>query len=247
MNNMILNCETGKIELHFEKSEYTALSTEQKADLKSAFLWSNCGKCWVSRAKEPNTYRAERVAEKLGFSGIDKQGERLSYAEQLERKAEKAEARADRYEGYAANAEQRGAAMTAPLEHMRGDIAFFTQPIIAGHAGSQAFARARQRLYDKYDRGMEEYRKSGYYRDRAATARATAENAQLQNRIYLDNRIRECNKNLKNLQSRIVRIENNLYSLRNGETLKAWDGSPLTIEGQEQREADVLERYEVLH
>lgn len=244
MNSMILNRATGKIELHFDKSEYLALSPEQKTELKSAFLFSKSGSCWVSRAKEPNTYRAERVAEKLGFSGIEKQGERLSYAEQLDRKAERAEARADRYEQYAANAEQRGAALQKPLDSMRGDIAFFTQPIIAGHAGSQAFARARQRMYDKFDRGMDEYRKSGYYRDLAATIRAFSEHAELKDRVYLDNRIRECNKNLKDLQGRIARLDDAIYRINQGETVKAWDGSPLSTEKLEQNMEDVMGQYE---
>ena len=97
----IFNLETTKIELHFEKADYTALSEEQKREIKSAFLWSNKSKCWVSRAKEPNLYRAKQVAEKLGFTAEQREGERLSYGEQLERQAERAEARADRYEGYA--------------------------------------------------------------------------------------------------------------------------------------------------
>lgn len=134
--------------------------------------------------------------------------------------------------------------MTAPLEKMRGDIAFFTQPIIAGHKGSHAFARARQRMYDKYDKGMEEYRKSGYYHDRAATARATAENAQLQDKVYLDNRIRECNKKLKGLQGRIVRLDDAIFRIGQGEAVKAWDGSPLSAEQLEQRMTDVMEQYE---
>lgn len=245
MNQIIKNMETGKLELHFEKSEYQALSDAQKSELKSAFLWSNRGKCWVSRAKEPNTWRAEQVAKKLGFSGIEKQGERISYAEQLERKAERAEARAERYEEYAANAEARGKALQKPIESMRGDIAFFTQPIIAGHSGSQAFARHRERMYAQYGRGIEEYRKSDYYKDRAATARDTAENTKLQNRVYLDNRIKECNKALRDLQKRIVTVEENIYKLQQGEKLKSYLGDPLTIEGQEQRLEDILDRYEV--
>ena len=35
----IENKETGKIELHFEKSEYEALSYEQKKSIKSNFLF----------------------------------------------------------------------------------------------------------------------------------------------------------------------------------------------------------------
>ena len=45
MRQYIFNLETTKIELHFEKSEYNALTAEQKADLKSAFLWSRTGGC----------------------------------------------------------------------------------------------------------------------------------------------------------------------------------------------------------
>lgn len=55
----IFNLETTKIELHFDKAEYDALTDEQKREIKSAFLWSNKGKCWVSRAKEPNLWRAK--------------------------------------------------------------------------------------------------------------------------------------------------------------------------------------------
>ena len=51
MRQYIFNLETTKIELHLEKSEYEALTNEQKSDLKSAFLWSRTGECWVSRAK----------------------------------------------------------------------------------------------------------------------------------------------------------------------------------------------------
>ena len=68
MRNYIFNLETTKIELHFVKAEYDTLTNEQKRLLKRAFLWSNYGKCWVSRAKEPNLWRAKEVAKKLGFT-----------------------------------------------------------------------------------------------------------------------------------------------------------------------------------
>lgn len=244
MKTIIKNLETLKLELHFEKAEYAALTDKQKAELKSAYLWSNAGKCWVSRAKEPNTYRAEKVAATLGFSGIEKVGERLTYAEQLDRKAERAEARADRYDGYAETALRRCDAMQAPLNSMRGDIAFFTQPIIAGHKGSQAFARQRERMYERYERGFAEYRKSEYFRGRAATARTTAENGKLQDRVYLDTRIKERNKNLRDLQKSIVTIEEYLFRLEQGEILKRYDGSCMTIAQLEERLESIMERYE---
>lgn len=43
MGSYIFNLETTKIELHFERSEYDALSDEQRSALKSAFLWSRTG------------------------------------------------------------------------------------------------------------------------------------------------------------------------------------------------------------
>jgi len=210
MNQYIFNLETTKIELHFEKSEYAVLTMEQKSDLKSAFLWSRAGECWVSRAKEPNLWRAKQVAAKLRFTEEKREGERLSFSEQVDRQADRAERRAERYEQCAGNAARRGVALQKPLEHMRGDTAFFTQPIIAGHAGSQAFARRREKMFAQYEKGFEEYRKSGYFQDRAKTARATADGAKYRDVAYLDRRIKECKREIrarkKNTRATIARI-----------------------------------------
>jgi hypothetical protein len=49
----IFNRETLKIELHFEKAEYDALSEEQRRELKSNFLWSgqpHANFCEIGRA-----------------------------------------------------------------------------------------------------------------------------------------------------------------------------------------------------
>lgn len=230
MKPYIFNLETTKIELHFEKSEYAALSAEQKSDLKSAFLWSHTGNCWVSRAKEPNLWRAKQVATKLGFTEEQRQGERLSFSEQVERQAERAEKRAERYEQYAENAERRGVSLQAPLNRMHGDVAFFTQPIIAGHAGSQAFARQRERMFAKYEKGFEEYRKSSYFQDRARTARATADGAKYRDVAYLDRRIKECRKEIRAREKNIIHYEQTLYAIENGEKKKRFDGTPITAE-----------------
>ena len=230
MKQYIFNLETTKIELHFEKSEYNALTADQKADLKSAFLWSRTGGCWVSRAKEPNLWWAKKIAAKLGFTEEQREGERLSFSEQVERQAERAERRAERYEQYAENAERRGAALQQPFNRMRGDIAFLTQPIIAGHAGSQAFARQRERIFAKYDRGFEEYRKSAYFQDRARSARETADGAKYQDVAYLDRRIKECKKEIRAREKNIIHYEQTLYAIENGEKKKRFDGTFITAE-----------------
>jgi len=244
MNNYIFNLETTKIELHFEKTEYNALTEEQRREIKSAFLWSNRGKCWVSRAKEPHLWRAKEVAKKFGFTEEQREGERLTYAEQIERQAERAEERAERYEQYAANAEKRGAALQKPLESMRGDIAFFTQPNISSSAG-RAFTNYRERLYNRYHKGFDEYRKSSYFMDRADTARATASNAQFSDRAYLDRRIKECKKEVRDREKNIIYYEEILYAVENGEKKKWHGGEVVTAESVKSlisRELELVEK-----
>ena len=74
----ILNRETGKIELHFEKSEYQEMPEDKKRILRSNYLFSRKAEAWVSRAKYPNLYSAKRAAEQLGFTEGEKVGERLN-------------------------------------------------------------------------------------------------------------------------------------------------------------------------
>lgn len=241
----ILNRETGKIELHFEKSEYEALPEDKKRVLRSNFLFSRYAQAWVSRAKFPNLYSAKRAAEELGFTEGEKVGERLTYAEQMQKQTERAEARADRYLGYAENAEQRGAALQKDLNDRHGDIAFFTQPIIPGHAGSESFARRRQQIYDRYDRGMEEYRKSEYFRERAAVAQATADNAKLKDMTYLNNRIKECQSSIKKVKENIAHYEKLLEELKDPESATSKSGR-YTVEKVNSWLEDSLERIEML-
>ena len=126
MKHAILNRETLKIELHFDKADYSALSDSERARVKSAFLWSNRGGCWVSRAKEPNLYEARQIARDLGFGEAEKVGERLTFAEQVERDRERAERRAEHYDGHAEKAADRAEALQRPMTEHRGDTAFFT-------------------------------------------------------------------------------------------------------------------------
>jgi hypothetical protein len=241
---LLNNLETLKLELHFEKSEYLEMPEDNKSKLKSSFLWSNYGKCWVSRTKYPNNWRAEQTAKFLGAGEPEKVGERSTMAERVEVATDKAESRAERYEGYSDNADKRAATLQSELKSYHGDIAFFTQPIIAGHSGSRVFANYREKLYKRYDRGMEEYKKSEYYQDRAATARATAGNVKLEDKVYLANRMKEQNKSIKAIQGHIVGYENQLYRIQQGEELKSYSGKILTAERMEECIAERLERYE---
>jgi len=208
MKQYVHNRETGKIELQFDKSEYKALTADQKSILKRFFLWSPARQAWVSRGTKDH-YFAIRTAQQLGFTYGGQVGERLSFAEKVVREAEKAEQRAQRYNQYAENAERRAEHLQREMNEMfeRGDNAFFTQPIISGHAGSERFARQRQRIYDRYHKGFEEYRKSQYFREKAETAMKTADMAKYRDKAYLYNRIDETEKAIRDIERRIVQAE----------------------------------------
>ena len=173
-NYFIENKETGKIELHFEKEKYISLTAAEKSTIKSNFLFSRYSSAWVSRCKFPNLYRAREVALSLGLTDQGTTGERLSFEDQENRRIEKAERRADRYEYKAEKAEKRAEQLQAPINSMHGDIAFFTQPNINTAAG-RAFTNKRNRMWASYEKGMEEFRKSEYYQNRAETARKAKE------------------------------------------------------------------------
>lgn len=240
----IFNLETTKIELHFEKAEYDALSAEQKQELKSSFLWSNRGKCWVSRAKEPNLWRAKEVAKKLGFTEEQREGERLSFSEQVELQAERAEARADRLEGYAENAENRAEQLQSAMNEKRGDIAFFTQPNI-NTAGGRAFTRNREKIFERYKKGFDEYRKSEYFKSRAADARVTAAQAQYNDPAYLDRRIKECKSEIAKRNKNALHYEELLQAIERGEAKRRYDGTPLTADDVQEWYDHELELIEV--
>ena len=198
MKKFIENLETGKIELHFDKADYLALTEDLKSELKRFFTWSRYAGAWVSKSKNSH-WHVIQLAKKLGFEEGEKQGERLTFAEELERKQERAERRADRYEEYAANAEKRAQGLTREREQHRGDISFWTQPNINSSRG-RAFTRYRERVISRYMSGLEEYRKSEYFKGQAERLRGVADSKQLKSPVYLNNRIEEAQAEIRKLE-----------------------------------------------
>lgn len=230
-NYYISNKETNKVELHFEKELYTSLSDSDKAAIKSACLFSRRASAWVSRGYigSYSAIKAAQIAEKIGLENHGATGERLSFAEQMERKAERAENRAERYETYAANATTRGNALQKPINDMHGDIAFFTQPNISSSAG-RAFTRKRDRMFSAWERGFEEFKKSDYFKERAETARQTANGCKRQSIAFCQRRIDECNHNIKALGKNLETYKKYAERINNGETIKRYSGEVLTAE-----------------
>lgn len=222
----IINRETEKLELHFDKSEYQALSDDQKSTIKSNFLFSRYGGCWVSRAKIPNLWRAEQVAKSLGAENQGKTGELLSFEEKMERKAARAEERAERMDARVHAAEQRGEQLQKPINARRGDIAFFTQPNINTSSG-RTFTRQREKMFAAFERGMDEFKKSEYYAQRAEAARRTANLENSKDKAFCDRRVKDAQKNIKAIQKNLDHYHAMLECDGMGEQHKRFDGTPI--------------------
>lgn len=218
-NYYVLNMETQKLELHFDKESYKALSDEEKKSVKSNFLFSKSASAWVSRAKFPNLYSAERVAKGLNLVNAGKTGESLSFEEQMEKKAEKAERRAEYYEEKAKEAAQRGSSLQKPINSMHGDIAFFTQPNV-NTSGGRAFTRRREKMFAAWERGYEEFKKSEYYVERAAVARETAESTKPTDKGFIDRRIKEAEKTIRDQKKNLNSWQQYLDRIQAGEIIK---------------------------
>ena len=239
----IRNRETGKLELHFDKADYDDLTDDQKREIKGAFLWGRRSGCWISRCKEPNLWRAEKIAKALGLADGGTTGERLSFAEQQERKAEKAERRAERFECAADAAAARGEQLQKPISDMRGDIAFFTQPNINSSAG-RAFTRQRERMFAAYESGFKEFNKSAYYRERAAIAHNTAAQTGLQDKGFIGRRIAECETALRKLKKNVERYEGFKQQIEQGTTVQRFNGEPLSLDTVNEWIETTLDRIE---
>ena len=239
----IINRETEKLELHFDKSEYQALSDDQKSTIKSNFLFSRYGGCWVSRATIPILWRAEQVAKSLGAENQGKTGELLSFEEKMERKAARAEERAERMDARADAAEQRGEALQKPINDMHGDIAFFTQPNINTSSG-RTFTRQREKMFAAFDRGMEEFKKSEYYAERAEAARRTANLENSKDKAFCDRRVKDAQKNIKAIQKNLDHYHAMLECDGMGEKQTRFDGTPIEREEIERWIEDAEERLE---
>lgn len=198
----VRNLETKKLELYFDRDTYKGLDPKLRRNIKSHYNWSSSKKAWISKGSN-NVVWARQLAEQAGLRYDGEVGEAIPFAEQIERQVQRAEARAERMDNRSAAAERRAIALQREFNHCRKDWAWLTQPILVGHAGSERFARQREKIFDRYNRGFEELEKRDHYASRAATARETAGLVKLRNRGYLNRRIEEAKKELRLLGRRL--------------------------------------------
>ena len=226
MSEYIMNMETQKLELHFEKADYMALSEELKKEIKSNFLFSRKAGAWISRTKFPNLWYAETVAKKIGLTDGGKSGETLTFAEQMELKAKKAEARAERYDYKSENARDKAVALQKPINDMHGDVAFFTQPNINSSSG-RAFTNRRNRMFAEWERGFDEFKKSEYYAERAEAARQTAAETKPTDKGFIIRRIKEAEKTIRAQKKNLESYRKTLEQIKQGKTFKRYNGTPI--------------------
>lgn len=224
--------DLSKIVLTFDKDWYMSLDEKYKKSVKSNFLFSRKTGSWISRAKFPNLLYAEKTATELGLTKLDDDGEVVSFEDQMKKKADKAERRAERYQQYAENAEKRGEHLQSGFREAAKDIAFVTQPNI-NSSGGRAFTKYRNRLLAAYDRGIEEFKKSDYYKDRAATALVTADETKPTDKAFISRRLRECEKTISTQRKHLDRYYSFLDRINGGEVVKKSGGALMIAEDVE--------------
>lgn len=79
----------------------------------------------------------------------------------------KAERKAERLHSKANRLETTAAGKMAEFNHLRQDWAYITQPIIAGHSGSQRFGRQRDKVFNRYNKGLEMLSEADAAREKA--------------------------------------------------------------------------------
>ena len=229
MSEYIMNMETQKLELYFEKEDYVALPDELKKEIKSNFLFSRKHGAWVSRAKFPNLWHAEAVAKKIGLVKGENVGETLTFEEQMERKAERAKTRAERYDDRSQRACDKGKSLHRPIEDMRGEVAFFTQPNINSSAG-RAFSNRRNKMFAAWEKGFDEFKKSEYYAERAEAARHTAAGTKPTDKGFIDRRIKEAEKTIRAQKKNLESYCKMLKQMEAGKIYKRYNGEIITPE-----------------
>lgn len=122
---------------------------------------------------------------------------RESFAEQVESKIARDLAKAERYEGYAANAEARAKSRGETADKIMSFIPP-GQPILVGHHSERRHRRDIERISNNIKKSVEERDKADYLRGRAFDLSHSEE--KLENRRYIGNRIKEAQKELRALE-----------------------------------------------
>lgn len=185
------------------KADWLSLPEVDRESIKSACLWSRFRNCWVSRALAPKAriYLGD-ILKRLGFEDRGTDGEKLTFAEQIEAKQERAEARAERAEDRAEAAGKEWASEHRAADAISSFIPF-GQPILVGHHSEKRHRRDLAKIDAHLGKAVDAAKRKEHYEQRAATARATAEGKQYSDRGFLGRRIKELEASERLLKRRL--------------------------------------------
>lgn len=197
MSSYFKNLETGKLHLDFAKEDYQSLPLDVKSDIKRFFLWSRNTGHWVSKAKEGNLHYAETLALKAGLSKGNDIGEKISYAEKIEKTIEKANERSERFSSLSENLKNKSSEkITQSMKMLEGLP--MGQPILVGHYSERSHRALINKSHNTMDKAMELEKKGNYYQDRAEASKSFGDTSKFSDIQYLTERVKECKKILNN-------------------------------------------------
>lgn len=188
-NYYVKNLETEKLELYFSKYHYLTLSQLVRNEIKRYFLFSRSKEAWISKSMNSKRHIIS-IAISAGLEDGGTTGEKISFAEKLEVKKEKAEKRALRFEFKSLKLNKESNEAYQNAKRISSYIVF-GQPILVGHHSEGRHRRDVKRIDNSMRKSIELTEKSSYYADRSETAERTASMSELKNQVYLNNRIKE--------------------------------------------------------
>ncbi|MFE0580749.1 DUF3560 domain-containing protein [Streptomyces sp. NPDC058874] len=145
--------------------------------LRQPFRWSRNLDCWYlphSRDHAAYTPSLELLAQRLRDAGLDAtltidNADRRSFAEAEQDREERAEARADRFGGYADNAARNSQAAWKSA-HAISERFEFGQPILRGHHSEGRALRDRERMDTSMRKSITEGDRAQHWADRQKAA-----------------------------------------------------------------------------
>lgn len=196
------------------KPDWQAISKEDQATIKRNCLFSGRRSCWISKAKyhKAKIYLGDLLS-KLGFADRGSEGEKLSFAEQVEARQIKAEERADRMETRSDKAISESESHRQAAHSIVDQIPL-GQPILVGHRSEARHRRDLARHDAHMHKFVDAAAKAEHYERRAEAARATASGKQYSDPAFLGRRIREQEAEERLLQRRLAENPSDEYRER---------------------------------
>jgi hypothetical protein len=151
------------------------------------------------------------------LTAIQEQGH-SSFAERMEGKKERAEERAERYRGYAANAEARSEAAHNKFHSLLDPIPL-GQPILIGHHSERRHRRTLERADNALRKACEETDKAKHYKGKAA---GVAWNAADKDVGFMHRRLREAEAELRKVERNMADHKYGGWPGATAEQLTAW-------------------------